>query len=228
MKRLLSCFYDRGDEDENEDQQRNKKQKFNDYLPQIELEELSQKEEPAPIKLNMKNSEKYFNSNISITNQNNFNNDNNNDNEDKTSFKNLTITDIENLIEEENQHINLKFKESEQNFKLSMEDINEIFENKNKTKYSNQVTLTDNLLNSAISCHTATTEFLRLYWTSNLSTNKNYELSNRMYDYLLKTSERVDGVCQHATNDDEFLVLYQALEPILKGVNRVIEFERSK
>ncbi|TIA99429.1 hypothetical protein E3P92_02406 [Wallemia ichthyophaga] len=85
---------------------------------------------------------------------------------------------------------------------------------------------TSNAMKAAISCHTACTEFLRLYWSSKLSQPRDTGKVDRMVDFIRKTPSKVDAVVKKAQTVHEADVLRQALQPVLNGVKKVLANEQ--
>ncbi|EIM19347.1 hypothetical protein E3Q22_04208 [Wallemia mellicola] len=191
----------------------------NDYNNQITIDDLQEHQLPQPIRLNMQNSEQYYTSNIVTTG----------DYQQSSQLDSKTIwDDIKNNLDEWDVVITL---EDIKDTKDAQTEVEKILSANAEIAYndinSNEISNSD-IMKAAINCHTAATEFLRLYWTTVLSYPIDIPKVNKMIDYINKTPQKVDAIVRSASAMNQGDLIRQALQPVMNGVTKVKEYERNR
>lgn len=191
------------------------------YTEQITIDDLEQRPEAEPVRLNMKDREQYYTSNIIL------------DEQGKESAKHMSEADSARMWE------SIRNGLSEWDMVIRVDDINDTTaatrEIEDGLRTTAQIAYHDlsaadvantTAMKAAISCHTASTEFLRLYWSSALSYPVDTNKVERMVEFIKKTPSKVDAVVRGAQTVNEADVLREALQPVLSGVKKVLANEQ--
>ncbi|TIA87502.1 hypothetical protein E3P99_03142 [Wallemia hederae] len=189
------------------------------YEQQITIDDLQSNTENEPVRLNMRHGEQYYTSNVILD----------------ADGKHIAAEDSERVWE------NIRSSLQEWDLVIRVEDIPDT---STSTKHieeglstaariayndidTTQITSLP-AMQAAISCHTASTEFLRLYWSSVLAHPVDTNKVERMVDFIRKTPEKVDSVVRAARSKSEADAVKQALQPVLNGVEKVLANEQAR